>query len=537
MLSKIKNCSEEEFEKNLKIFEKRFLSDFSKKFFFLKNIKKKQIVKNNFQIKDYEKINFLEDEIDTLIIYGIEAGYFYFFLKKFIEDKKIKKIIFLEEDFFLLERFLKKNIAKIILKNKKIEICFITDLKEDLKNIIWNNVLSKNKIVSFYKSKIKKNRFFEIKKIFEHLSLGIELLGYNYKDFGKKHFKNFFFNLSKIKKFRTIVDLKDAFKDIPAIICGAGPSLEKDMFHINNLKDKAIIFAGGTAIDILLKNNGFFHFAANIDKNISFNNSIFDSFFLYQNQLSYQNLNSINGEKILALNSSEYPLEKEICRRLKIDDGKIDIGWTVGTFLIKIAEFFGCNPIILTGLDFSFKKNKYAKIDKEDKEKIFLKDKNIFSRKDWILAVSWIEDFIFNNKKIFFCNTVDSGMIKNILSIPLLEVEKRFLKEKKDIISIIHQKLQSKEEINIKEIEKVIDDLEYDIEICIDSFNRLSFKNLENNIFYKLHLQPIWNIFKYFFKNKIDMKNKTIYRINKIVFFKNVSKEFLKEVKIWRNML
>ena len=44
--------------------------------------------------------------------------------------------------------------------------------------------------------------------------------------------------------------LKGKFKGIPAIICGAGPSLSETFASLRTVEDKALIFAGGSAIAV-----------------------------------------------------------------------------------------------------------------------------------------------------------------------------------------------------------------------------------------------------------------------------------------------
>jgi len=64
-------------------------------------------------------------------------------------------------------------------------------------------------------------------------------------------YKNVLNNAIKLPKAFDIYALKDAFKDLPTIICGAGPSLNKNGARLNKLRDRALIFAGGRALSVL----------------------------------------------------------------------------------------------------------------------------------------------------------------------------------------------------------------------------------------------------------------------------------------------
>ena len=68
---------------------------------------------------------------------------------------------------------------------------------------------------------------------------------------GRPYYSNFYKNLFELPKAKPASSLFSKFDKVPAIICGAGPSLEKNLPLLGTLKDRAIIFAGGTAMNAL----------------------------------------------------------------------------------------------------------------------------------------------------------------------------------------------------------------------------------------------------------------------------------------------
>src|SRR6185503_9490810 len=72
-----------------------------------------------------------------------------------------------------------------------------------------------------------------------------------YLSAGKVFFKNFYHNILELDNAENGSALSGKFQGVPAIICGAGPSLGKNIELLKTLKDKALIFAGGTAMNAL----------------------------------------------------------------------------------------------------------------------------------------------------------------------------------------------------------------------------------------------------------------------------------------------
>lgn len=64
---------------------------------------------------------------------------------------------------------------------------------------------------------------------------------------------NFEANKSRIHKAPGVASLFERFQDIPAIVVGAGPSLDKNMIWLREAQDKAIIIAVDTIFSSLMK--------------------------------------------------------------------------------------------------------------------------------------------------------------------------------------------------------------------------------------------------------------------------------------------
>ena len=87
----------------------------------------------------------------------------------------------------------------------------------------------------------------KLKAIFSKLQMGVELTLCHYRDYGTAQMKNVFSNFLFNHSIKKAEDLFGKFHGIPAIICGAGPSLTRHIETLKNISDRALIFGGGSA--------------------------------------------------------------------------------------------------------------------------------------------------------------------------------------------------------------------------------------------------------------------------------------------------
>ncbi|NGX56436.1 MAG: hypothetical protein K1060chlam5_00677 [Candidatus Anoxychlamydiales bacterium] len=462
--------------------------------------------------------------------------------KKYFENEDIE-LVFLEED--------KKNIDNLsivledYLKKEDIKIVFIKDLEKDLKKIAMENIFLNIKVFSSSKSL----NFNKIKDTLLNLHRGACLTSSLYADFGIKAFENIYYNLKNTKKIRLLKNFENKFQDTPAIIVGAGPSLEKNIDLLKSLEDKALILAGGSSLNALSNVKIKPHISASIDK--TFSSEKFKkiknqgSLFFYQNNMNYENFKLIKSNKVLVSDFNAYPLERFIYEKLDVLQESFNGGWTVSTFLINIAKTLSCNPIILIGMDLSYTDKKYIKDVEEEafkikKEKTLdINNNEVFIQNDWIEAKLWIEEFKKNNKDILVINSTEGGVgFKNIENINLKEVLKK-LKPNPNLNALIEKNIQNTQEIELDRNKlnkimqsiykslinsnKILDEYLQEIEKNIVDFNLI---RLSREIIYIYLLDPIWQIWVNIFKKEIKNDNIALL-INKILFFKNIINEHL----------
>ncbi|HSX03995.1 MAG TPA: 6-hydroxymethylpterin diphosphokinase MptE-like protein, partial [Rhabdochlamydiaceae bacterium] len=354
----------------------------------------------------------------------------------------------------------KKNQTLIVIEDapeafftelEDVKIYFLgNDNEEELfKQIAWDFVFIPFEMCEFPGNSSKSIE--RMKEIFQKLSYfqrGVNLTASDYQERGLDILKNILRNDLPAKKGG---DLFGAFKGIPAVICGGGASLEKNMEHLIHLKDKALIFSGGAGLNTL----GHFgikpHFAAGIDPNPSLDRFLsqtaFETSFFYQSRFNFDQLRYFQGERLWIEGSGGFPIEEWLFSSTPFDGG-----WNVATFLTRLAYELGCNPIILCGVDLASKNEKlYASKVEEQKEehRVQFKDEmgNIFySKNDWIMAGQWLSGFAKEHPEVVCINCSEGLKFDGFTAKSLNEID---FSLQRDFEGLVHAKMQGASSIQI----------------------------------------------------------------------------------------
>lgn len=184
------------------------------------------------------------------------------------------------------------------------------------------------------------------------------------------------------------LSLKDACKGMPAIVCGAGPSLNQAMPLLNGLRDRAVLIAGGTAVTALSANHILPHFAVGLDPDPPrarfLDQSCFETPFFYQNRFNAELLATVHAPRIRMPGAGNYPIEQWLAG----DASPFDSGWTVATFCLAIALHLGCEPVVLTGTDFCAESSAiYASGIRGEEHQV---QGETYTKADWLMSAEWV---------------------------------------------------------------------------------------------------------------------------------------------------
>ena len=392
-----------------------------------------------------------EKDLDLVFIFGIGAGYLINAFKKLniniaVIEPSIKFFNLLIDN-FKLDKILEDNITFFIGG----------DDIEDIEKFIS---LTNTKKVKFFITRSYATLFNEEALFYQQKVLSIvdkKIININtISRFDKLWAYNIASNVAKISTHYGVNKFFDKYKNIPAIIVSAGPSLEKNIRKLKEMKNKALIIAVDTAMKPLFSHNISPHFIITIDpqkKNSKYfrNVDFKDSVLIAESSVDKEAIDSFNGA-VYFINSI-FPLAKYFMEELG-DRGDITTGGSVSTAAYDFAIRIGANPIIMVGLDLSFpnyqthikgsyhEENFFTEIYKLDSYdsriyKVLIagnlrEEKNIYNEKVWTdsrfdMYKNWYEEQCLKYKKNKFYNATEGGIIINGMeNIKLEELIKKF---------------------------------------------------------------------------------------------------------------
>jgi hypothetical protein len=357
--------------------------------------------------------NIEEYNNETLfIVYGLALGYHITELNNKLSGDN--QILIIEPSLSAFKKLLEVRDISSLTNNDNIHIfvgnkASITKFYNtyinhyNVNNIIVTTFAQYNKLFEEYYNK----SLTKLKECMINIQIGIN----TQKCFCYELNKNIFENLKCICHSNNIQDLKGKCTGIPAIIVSAGPSLDKNIAELKNVKDRALIIAGGRTLKTLLENNIKPHLVVSLDPGKGayevINENLNCDVPLITNIASNSKvINEYRGEKIFS-NSDE---GKELVKQLT--NKEIDVilqGGSVANFSMSIADYIGCDPIILIGQDLAYTDGKchsegalikeinkeQNKVDNESGIEIEdIYNNKVLTNGVWLSFLRWFESYI-----------------------------------------------------------------------------------------------------------------------------------------------
>ena len=266
---------------------------------------------------------------------------------------------------------------------------------------------------------------------------------------GEQIFLNKIKNLDIVFRSSHLFDLKDIFKGIPAILVAAGPSLDKNVTLLKNIKDKAVIFCVDSAFATLQEHGITPHFVSTIDyQDIAYQKL---SNWSYKDEIDTNLLYILSAcplitKRFPAKNHIYCPISEMfndlINKFLFTRQESIECPSTVAHLNLLVAQIMGNNPIIFLGQDLTDIENSHSRAtilqyNPKDKKGALIPAKawgggNTFTRRDFWDMKFKFEEYIRNLPDITYINATEGGVhIEGTIDIYLKEVIHRYLKENK----------------------------------------------------------------------------------------------------------
>ena len=425
------------------------------------------------EMKLFQKKLHLES-IDLLYVFGIGLGHCYPFLERWLLEKKERSVIFLEDDLAVIDAFSRTAHAQALLSNPQVHLRFVpsgSDWKEIIDDLVKTYPCERVEVAalsSYGKERgalFKKIRLELMRKSTTCHALMTEAI------YSHRLTQNILRNIRLWPDSFFANRLKGQFKGIPAIICGAGPSLGSSIALLKEVEDKALIIAGGSTIAALSNQGITPHLAMALDPNPEEYDrlrsaSAYEVPLIYGTRVQPDIFSTCNGPKGYIHSHTGGPCEVFFERELAIEEDPIgpDLGQealSVTTLAIAFAVEMGCNPILLNGIDLAYTgMQRYAegimsssKVALKELQKEVRASDRLLKRKGitgevvhtlvkWVMESSCISSYAKEHPETRFINTSSSGLgFDGIKNIPFSEAAKEHLTCSYDLRGMIHSKI------------------------------------------------------------------------------------------------
>lgn len=351
-----------------------------------------------------------DDDGEVLFAFG-DSEAVYRQLSSWLKKDDRHFLVFIEEQ---EEVFLKAK-SLPFAKDPKVRILYWERSSEEIfHQIAWEFVFLRFGYIAPESS--RKQAVEEFFTLLEHYHRGIDLLASDSEDMGLKVLKNVVKNLNALPNAKLGISLEGKCAGIPAIVCGAGASLDRIAPQLKNVQDRALLIAGGSSVRALNAHGVRPHLIAHIDPHPPYRRFLeqdnFEAPFFYQGRFCYSLLERVQGPLMLMPDSGVTPLEGWIAAEAGIFAERFDSGWTVANFCTALAAHLGCSAILLAGMDFScdcpdaIYASKIAGEENRDTLIELEKDK-LYSKRDWMMSAEWTSAFAKKHPHIQWINLSD----------------------------------------------------------------------------------------------------------------------------------
>lgn len=309
----------------------------------------------------------LLEGVELTYLLGVELALNFELFESWLEENSNRHLVILEPQLARLTPFLQTAQAEGVLQHRRVHIrvpleparlsqCLIECAEAfPLEHITW--------ITSSYYQQYFSESLIEYEELlYSHTTQQHAL--FQERFYAHIFFRNSLLNLKREGAAFLANRLKGAFKGVPVIICGAGPSLAKDLERLKTLYDRALIISAGSAIAALSCAGVPFHMAMAIDPNEEEvsrfkENVAFETTLVYVSRLHHDVFNTLNGSCGVLHTPNGGKALQTLKEALGATGEALAQGFgldamSVTTTALELAVTMGCGPIILTGVDLAY---------------------------------------------------------------------------------------------------------------------------------------------------------------------------------------
>jgi len=393
---------------------------------------------------------------EILYLYGVDHGHVAEKLLPWLSENPDRQLVYLDENLHHIRSFLEQPVAEKLLQHPQVSLYPFEELSPEdplFAYLAWSFV-GKQMTVLCHPSKQDPQVFEELQSLMTFESAQKNEILDEYMKFGIVFYRNYYKNLKLLPKSLDASQFFGQFQGVPAIICGAGPSLQQNLSLLGDLKSKALFFGGGSALNALCNGGVTPHFGVGVDPNPTqyyrmMGHTARSIPFFYRMRMHAQAFESLEGPTLLVGGAGGYDIAEYVEEELGIAPNEVEEGHNVVNLSTSLAYHLGCNPIIFVGMDLGFTDLKaYAEGVVEDptvsekeitetgrfetsailRQDIF--GKPLHTQWKWIAESEWTSQFADEHPEVRLLNATEGGLgFEGVENLPLQQVAEEILKE------------------------------------------------------------------------------------------------------------
>lgn len=413
----------------------------------------------------------VQGTVNSVLCYGLGLGYYYDALHEWLCHSPLRRCVFFEDDPAVLRLFLESPRAERLLRDPQVVIIPIPNRVNDCVQYLNRNRALMAAVAAgdhvwialpFY-WKEKAESFCKLLAPLEELLFG---LGGNYELSYRNQLiiENFYQNLRHLPCARLFSSLENSFSHIPAIIFGAGSSLEREMVHLDSLQDKALFFAPGTSMNVLTGRGLSPHFGGGVDPSegqasrVKASNAFMTPYSFVQ-RFAHDALDALEGPLFFIDRGGSAPWAASLLAELGICIDKSFAGGVSTTgFCAATALLLGADPLLFVGVDMAYTQGKkYAdgvsahagdsSVRRQEYSNRRLNTMEVADAKGNVYnssAVFLLESYSFGDmvekwkNRRFFYTSLEGQGIPRVEKKTLIQVAQEELQENYDLINLVH---------------------------------------------------------------------------------------------------
>ncbi|MBI5272352.1 MAG: motility associated factor glycosyltransferase family protein [Chlamydiia bacterium] len=401
------------------------------------------------------------EHIEALYFYGLGSGEVYDLVKLWLHEKSTRRLIIFEKDLRCIAAFLHHPRASALLADLQTMIAH----PQDAQTLVQQFPFERIEVAvssSFSPRAACTLRIELLRKASLASALHLDRLH------GYQVFQNFLRNIQHLPHSFYANLLEGKFKGTPAIICGAGPSLQQAIPLLKIAENKALIIAGGSTLAALSSQGISPHFGMAIDPNLEEYRRLKNSFafevpLLYSTRVFpsvFQTCNGPFGYMRAGIGGvPELWMEEELQLKEQLIGAHLSSdSISVTAICLAWAQFLGCNPIVFSGVDLAYtNRRRYASgvgadelfdadgdqgmADKLVKRKD-RKGKSVYTAVRWLMESASFSHFASTHPEITFLNTTEGGIgIKGVPYCSLDSVLDQYCCEASDLRARVQKEI------------------------------------------------------------------------------------------------